>query len=131
MSRTIYLVLSVAAFLAAAFLHVVSYFREPPRLYLHAASIAAAVLCVPLVALFIRLKREKGSDEIWPRFWHTVLERCPRWIWGAGFIAWLLGMLAFVRGIFGAEQSPLIFQSAFVLIPISAALSYAVTLCRR
>lgn len=131
MTRIAYLLSSIAVFVGAALFHALSYSRDLPRAYLHASCIAAAALCVPLVVLFIRLKKEKSTEEIWSRFWNTVIERCPRWIWGAMTIAWLLAMLSFVRGIFGDEPAPMAFQSAMVLIPISAALSYSVTLCRR
>lgn len=131
MKRTAYLVLSAIVFLAAAITHVASYFREMPHSLPSGAWVAAAVLCVPLVVLFLRLKNEKSSEEAWHRFWNAVIERCPRWIWGSMSIAWILAMLAFVRSIFFREPSTMVFQSAIVLIPISAAFSYAVTLSRR
>lgn len=131
MTRVVYLLFSIAVFVAAAAGHILSYSHDLPHVYLYASWIAAAALCVPLVVLFIRLKKEKSVEEIWSRFWNTVTERCPRWIWGAMTIAWLLAMLSFVRSIVGQEPAAMTFQSALVLIPISAALSYSITLCRR
>jgi len=131
MSRTVYLLLSIVAFLAAASLHALSYSREIPRSFLTAALCAAAVLCVPLFVLFMRLKKEKSSEEVWRRFWNSVVERCPRWVWSCMSIAWLLAMYAFLRSIFSGQPAPMTFHSALVLIPISAALSYSVTLSRR
>jgi bacteriorhodopsin len=131
MTRGTYLVLSASAFIGAAGFHVASYAHEVPRSFLSVAWITAAILCAPLVLLFVRLRKETKTEQIWQRFWNTVIERCPRWIWGSMSVAWLLAMFAFVRGIFGHEPAPMVFQSAMVLIPISAALSYSVTLARR
>ncbi len=131
MKNGAYFILSGAAFLGAAIMHVASYAHEVPRSFLNAAWVAAILLSIPLILLFLRVKKEKSHEQTWPRFWNAVIEYCPRWIWGTMSIAWLLAMLSFVRGIFGAEPAPMVFHSAIVLIPISAALSYSVTLVRR
>jgi hypothetical protein len=131
MSRAAYLLISSATFLAAVSIHVASYFRDMPRSFLSGAWIAAGVLCVPLVVLFVRLKKESSAEQVWQRFWNTVIECCPRCIWGCMSVAWLAAMLEFVRSIFGYGSAPMVFQTAIVLIPISAALSYSVTLVRR
>jgi membrane protease YdiL (CAAX protease family) len=131
MIRYIYLIISSAVFLSAALLHAISYTREMPKAYITALSIAAVLLCLPLVALFARLKRERSYQEVWPPFWNEIIERCPRWIWGCISAAWLLFMISFVRSIFTQPSSPLVFQSSAVLIPISAALSYSMTLARK
>ena len=131
MTRIVYLLISASAFIGAVSLHAVSYFQYVPREYLSAAWVVAVALCLPLVVLFFRLKKSDSSEQIWHRFWNAVVERCPRWIWGSMSIAWLLAMLTFVRGIFGQEPAPITFHSAVVLMPISAALSYSVTLYRR
>ena len=131
MKNGAYLILSVAAFLGAASMHVASYAREVSRSFLNAAWVAAVLLSIPLILLFLRLRKEKGDEQAWHRFWNAVIEYCPRWIWGSMSIAWLLAMISFVRGIFGAGPASMVFHSAIVLIPIAAALSYSVTLVRR
>jgi hypothetical protein len=131
MSRIAYLLLSIGAFLFTATFHVASYSQEVPRSFLTAAWLAAAALCVPLVLLFVRIKKEKSSEEVWRRFWNSVIERCPRWIWGSMSVAWFLAIFTFIRGVFTREPAPMTFHSALVLMPIAAALSYSVTLCRR
>lgn len=131
MKQAVYLVVSAASFVAGASVHAVSYFRDIPRAFLSGAWVAAVVLCVPLILLFVRLRKEKSAEPVWPHFWNTVIARCPRWIWGSMSIAWLLAMGAFVLSILGYETSPMVFQSAVVLIPIAAALSYSGTLVRQ
>jgi hypothetical protein len=130
-TRITYFAASVAAFLGASTLHVTSYFQFVPRQYLSAAWFVAAALCVPLVVLFFRLRKIESQEQVWHRFWNAVIERCPRWIWGSMSVAWILAMITFVRSVFGQEPAPITFHSAVVLMPIGAALSYSVTLCRQ
>jgi len=96
----VYLISSVIVFLMAALLHAFSYIREMPKSYLTALWFAAAILCIPLVLLFVRLKKENTYQEVWHPFWTKVIERCPRWIWASTSIAWLLAMFSFGRSIF-------------------------------
>ncbi|MFA6288295.1 MAG: hypothetical protein WC661_13000 [Opitutaceae bacterium] len=131
MIRLTYLIISSAVFLSAVLLHAISYKHEIPKLYITALLISAVLLCLPLVALFARLKKERSYQEVWPAFWNAVIERCPRLIWGCMSLSWLLFMISFVRSIFMQPPTPLALQSSAILIPISAALSYSVTLARK
>jgi hypothetical protein len=127
---TAYLVASICTFAAVAVLHAVSYSRDLPQGAFYITSLVTLILCLPLVALFVRVKKGVRQEEAWPRFWDGALRYCPRWIWGSMTVAWFLAMLSFARTFLGHEFTPVSFQTAWFLMPAGAALSYAVTLAR-
>ncbi|MBP6506131.1 MAG: hypothetical protein KA257_01090 [Opitutaceae bacterium] len=112
-------------------MHVATYSSELPRAVLNGTWGVTVLLCIPLVMLFARVKKEPSPEPVWQRFWNSMIERCPPWIWRLMGITWLLTMFVFVLGILGLKYSPVLFHTALVLMPISAALSYSVTLIRK
>lgn len=125
-----YLIFSALSFLAVVSMHVASYRQEisAERYYLALGS--TLLLCLPLVLLFLRVKKESSPENVWPRFWNRVIEHCPRWIWGSMTIAWLLCALSVIRMLLGYEFTSSSFRTAWLLMLAGAPLSYAVTLVR-
>ena len=108
-------------------MHGISYTQELSPQAFCLALWLTILLCLPLVLLFFRVKKEGRAEVVWPRFWHRVIRYCPRWIWGSMTITWCLCLLSFVRTFLGHEFTQSSFRSAWLLILAGAPLSYAVT----
>jgi hypothetical protein len=129
MTRSAYLIASVAAFCGVVFLHVISYWQSIPDWELALAACASLLLCIPLVRLFVRTKKVGPTANVWVLFWSIALIRCPRWIAASltlsVFVMWITGALSTFWHLSLAT-----FRTACILIPASAALSHAVSLWR-
>ena len=94
-----------------------------------AALILTVVSIVPLISLFVKVKRGRPLLDTWPLFWSKVLHHCPRIVASSMTIAFACMMIAFVRQILGSKGLVLDqFQTAALAIFASAGFSYAVTL---
>ena len=129
MTRLAYLALSTALFLVAVTVHIMSYRIDVSAGILKMETALAVLLCLPLVLLFVQVKKQVNAAGLLPRFWDVALEKCPRWIWGSMNIACLLMWATGIATTFFHLPS-VAFHTAGLLIPASAALSYSVTLWR-
>jgi hypothetical protein len=130
MKAIAYLTFSAFTFIAVVGMHVISYKQELSAQAFYLALVPTILLCIPLVLLFLRVKKKGGIEDVWQRFWYSALRYCPRWIWGSMTVAWCIGVLSFIRTIFGHQLTISCFRTAWLMIPAGAALSYAVTLAR-
>jgi hypothetical protein len=130
MKALAYLVFAITAFLVIAGMHALSYSRDIPRGAFQVMSVTTFALCLPLVVLFVRVKKGVPQQEAWHRFWESAVKHCPRWVWSSMTIAWFLGILSVVRTFLGHDFTAASFHTAWLLMPAGAALSYAVTLVR-
>jgi hypothetical protein len=100
-----------------------------PTWTLQTAAAAGVFLCLPLVWLFLCIRQQIATEGVWQRFCQAALGGCPRWIWGCMSLSiYLLIVVGIASAMFGLPDAT--FQTAGLLLPASAALSYSVSLWR-
>lgn len=127
MERT-YTLVSVCTVLFTWYLYVKSWISGPTYIEINVAYALVLVLCIPLVALFLKVRKKKERIEsTWRKFWTLALQGCPDRIWGLmtpSFVMMIIGIIGSM--FFNFSKYTVI--SAWLSVVAIAALSYSITL---
>ena len=129
MIRIAYLAFTAALLISATAFHVFSYYHAVPSWALAMATLMVVIVCIPSIVLFVQIRRQGPSVDLWQRFWRATLERCPRWVSGSMTVSVVLIWATGASSAF-FHKPKITFQTALFLLPATVAFSYAVTLWR-
>jgi len=123
--RSLYLALSIVVFLATASIHWLAFHLALPEFAILGPLVAASLLCVPLIGVFVEVKAGRAlTNIVWEEFWMRAYAGVPKWMFPLSGLAGAY-MIALVIAGWWIEVERQIFRTSAAIIPAAVSLTFA------